>query len=427
MFTRSTTEATFISAPSIRGRPQSVHLNPTFPKEELDASGVSSGMKTRGSVFGLDKHWQDAMAEREAEDTRLAEIERRREEAEEIARKAAEDKRISKLKGKKRVSNLPASPSTLQLHHEDGSPVRLDEFGVDPGSPTGHTRASVIPPSLSLGNFADSEAIEGLFSPDDGESTDEGRAPQLSPIKTVGSRKQQQQRTSRVFSRAGWISSDEEEGEGGPEKKKGSASPKAAQLPEIQTTRDETSSDDDLPLTALVNRGSLRPSTASLHLKLPSSAPLDDSSDDDIPLTQINTRKSASLHPRSPHSPHHSQAQRSPVGQTAVQPHEDGDDDDDDVPLGDLVPLGLSQAQRLQQQYYHQQAAMAQQQQAQAQMFAIQQQQHQQMIMAQMMGGGSMYGMPGFGLSMPNLQQPHPVVPPQDDKIARWRQEVPME
>jgi hypothetical protein len=419
MFTRSATETSFLSAPSLRGRPQSVYPNPTFPTDGDAASVRAPGMSQRASVFGLDKHWQDAMAEREEEDRQLAEIEQRREEAEEAVRAAAEAKRASKLKGKKRMSSRFSSQSGLAQAAES-LPTSLEEqpapdigSGVGLESPT-KARMATLAPSLSLGDFQTAGAIEDMFSDDEQE-----------PDGQAGSHTKQ--RSSRVVSRAGWESS-EDDVDGQPKKQKQPASGKSAQpLPKILATRDDTSSEEDVPLAARYNLPSLRtnarPSSFFYHPPAPAVA---ESSDEEVPLSQL-VRERANDGSSSA-APGHTPVGHDPAGD---------DDDDDDVPLGvrhstyqqrpdeDDVPLGLSQAQHLQQQYYQQQAAAAQQ----AQMYLMQQQQVQQQAMHQqrMMMAAAYGGMAGYGGGgpMPGMQpSPHA---PKDEKIARWREEVPTE
>lgn len=395
-------------------------------------------MSQRASVFGLDKHWQEAMAEREAEDQELAEAERRREEAATAAHEAAEAKRISKLKGKKRMSSKLSVQSGLADEAEQDpsppaadSPTRFNEFGVAAYSPV-QTRASKLPPSLSLGDLHGSAPIENLYSDDE---RDDARDAQPSPSRTAG---RTDHRSSRVVSRAGWESSDDEDR---PKKARAPSTKSAAasQLPRILATTDDTSSEEDVPLAAHYNLPSLRTTARpSSFLYQPSGPAAGDSSDEEVPLSQLVAKDrdgGASVHtrgpavPRSPLKP--DQTTRSPTKPTTAA-RDDDNDDDDDVPLGvrqstiqpqhpdeDDVPLGLSQAQHLQQQYYQQQAAAAQQ----AQLFLMQQQAMQQRMMMASMMGGSTYGVPGFG----QIQPPAQGHPPTDEKIARWREEVPTE
>lgn len=375
-------------------------------------------MSQRASVFGLDKHWQDAMAEREEEDRELAEVEQRREEAEKSARAAAEAKRASKLKGKRRMSGMLSMQSGLAQAAERSPPGRDAHLADDNGSGAGlespaQARTAALAPSLSLGNFQAEDAIQDMFSDDDREPERQAEA-------------RAEQRSSRILSRAGWESSDTDEN-GQPKKKKLPASVKSARpLPKMMATHDETSSEEDIPLAAQYNLPSLRTNARpSSFFYQPSEPTAAESSDEEVPLSQLvrgRTNDGGS-------SLQQAALSRPPVG---ANPGADNDDDDDDVPLGvrhstfqqrpdeDDVPLGLSQAQHLQQQYYQQQAAAAQQ----AQMFLLQQQQAQQQAMHQqrMMMAAAYGGMGGYGGPM----QPSPHAP-KDEKIARWREEVPTE
>ncbi|CED85519.1 hypothetical protein [Phaffia rhodozyma] len=461
MFTRSQTSNTLVSI-----RPETVHLNPTFPSyrtglddaADTDPQGAlhppsrPGGLerKTR-SVFGVDALWEKESREREIADRIEREETSIREEEERLKNQLKEQKRKKRFGGKRSDSlpmldvNNPSFESELSAATQEVDLVQEKAIVTPlPESPTKaeSVRLPVVrsrpiaqlPMDNFVGDFATSDDIQGILQGDsdldDGnEEATQGTTPQARSRVQTGSTQRNRMRS------ADWhLSSDEDE----PGRSSRVRKPVASSVRSIPASDNDDSSDEEVPLSQLVAKG-IQPKPYSKSIQssqLVQNREEDDSSDEE-PLARLKEKKELTSdlsHPK-----------RGSASLPA--PRDDGDDDDDDAPLAlrlvqpgyggagggrtgeedDDLPLGVTQAQHLQQQYYQQQAQLQQQQQM---MMARQSMMSLNLMgMGMPMGGPGMMGMQGFpggGHQQQQGQMPGMMGGnmPSQLKVDRWRRGV---
>lgn len=373
-------------------------------------SAANPGMLRSRSVFGTDTLWEremEKLKQMEEADRVAAEEQRKREEEEEamgIQKKGKKSKK-DKGKGKEQLSLQVHSTSPIVAETRSPEDHTPDEPSVLPEVQRVTVRRAPPPPG---DNDSESESEE---------SDAAGPAPR--PSGEV----------------EGWNSSDDE---AGPRRTTGVGPryPKAGSRPAATQPVGDDSSEEDVPLAATISRVLQR--TTQL------APPVEDDSDEEKPLSTLLDKAKISVPTID--------FDRPTASTSALKPLVDGDDDDDEQPLGlrastlfppiasargpeedDDVPLGLHPEQQRRSHYN----LLAQQQQMQMQ------QQQQAMFQAQAMQ--SMFFSPpsvmgsGFfnpAMAPPPMAPPMMMAPPQLpsppplhdaaklNRVDRWRREV---
>ncbi|KAL1730723.1 hypothetical protein EV714DRAFT_272458 [Schizophyllum commune] len=381
------------------------------------------------SVFGVDTLWEREMAKvKEIEAQEAAEEEeRRRKEAEEEARNPKKKKKSKK--GKKEQA---PGESSLTVNEVSPSASSVADTSPVPDVP----RVSAEPPTLP-----DVPKVLARGPPrpadDDDESSesDEDEEAQPAPRKSED--------TGNWFAGA-----SDDEGEAGPRRTTGTGPrypKKAASQPKPPPQDDD--SEEDLPLTATLNRAMARQTIAQA---------LDDSEDEDKPLAAVINKKRTTSNAGSALPTFGSEGGLlSKEFDNLLSPKKGGDDEDEDEdnqPLGlrasraipsiagggeddDDKPLALHPDQQRKSQFI-----AAQQQNLAAQQMMFQQQQQMMMNpMASMYFNPSMVGSgffaPPMGTGMMPMMPP-PQAPPSPPPVPnpakfglvdRWRRDVAVE